>query len=82
MIRRLAEALARTSRQVRALEDVVAPALERTIGAIERTLDEREREEHVRFRRLRARRHPAAAPAAGLEPPGTPTTPRAPRSSF
>lgn len=51
-IRRLARALARTSRQVNTLEQRVGPALERQAAEIRRTLEEREREDHLRLRRL------------------------------
>ncbi len=56
MIRRLAEELARTSRQVNILEKRTAPSLEGEIGFIQRTLDEREREEHVRLRLLQTKK--------------------------
>lgn len=55
-IRRLAGALARTSRQVRALERRVGPDLEARIERMSRVLDEREREEHTRLKRLLSRR--------------------------
>lgn len=57
LLRRLGDALARTSRQVNTLERRVGPALQSGLTAIRRTLDEREREEHLRLERLvRARR--------------------------
>jgi vacuolar-type H+-ATPase subunit D/Vma8 len=52
LLRRLGEALARTSRQVNTLERRLGPALRADLGAIRRTLDEREREEHLRLERL------------------------------
>jgi H(+)-transporting ATP synthase subunit D len=52
LLRRLGEALARTSRQVNTLERRLGPALRADLGAIRRTLDEREREEHLRLGRL------------------------------
>lgn len=52
LIRRLGEALARTSRQVNVLEQRVGPALNEQIAAVRRVLDEREREEHGRLRQL------------------------------
>jgi V/A-type H+-transporting ATPase subunit D len=62
-IRRLARALARTSRQVNTLEQRVEPELERQAVEIRRTLEEREREDHLRLRRLsRSRRGPGAPP--------------------
>lgn len=55
-MRRLGAALASTTRLVNTLEQSVAPRLDADLTAIRRTLDEREREEHVRTRRLIARR--------------------------
>jgi V/A-type H+-transporting ATPase subunit D len=55
LIRRLGEALARTSRQVNTLERRIGPELRHGIGVIRRTLDEREREDHVRLERRRER---------------------------
>lgn len=55
-VRSLGEALARTSRQLQTLEQRVAPSLRERIAAIAGALDEREREEHARLRRLRNRR--------------------------
>ena len=52
MIRRLARALAETSRRVNLLERRVGPSLAREMSRVESTLDEREREEHHRLRRL------------------------------
>lgn len=51
-IRRLADALAETSRRVNLLERRVAPALEAETARIGATLEEREREEQLRYRRL------------------------------
>ncbi len=57
LLRRLGEALARTSRQVHALEQRVAPSLDSQIRRIEGALDQREREEHLRLKHyLRKRR--------------------------
>jgi len=57
LLRRLGEALARTSRQVNSLERRLTPELRGQLLAVRRTLDEREREEHVRLGLLaRARR--------------------------
>lgn len=60
LIRRLARALAETSRRVNLLERRVMPQLAEDIARIESTLEEREREEQLRHRRLqtnsRARR--------------------------
>ncbi len=55
LVRRLADALARASRQVHALEHRVGPALEAQVAGIRRTLAQREREDQVRLKRLRAR---------------------------
>jgi H(+)-transporting ATP synthase subunit D len=52
LIRRLARALAETSRRVNLLERRVAPRLENELGRIAFTLEEREREEQLRTRRL------------------------------
>jgi len=54
LLRRLGDALARTSRQVNTLERRLEPALRANLNAIQRTLDEREREEHLRLERLRS----------------------------
>lgn len=56
LLRRLGEALARTSRQVNTLERRVSPALKDQLATIRRALDEREREEHLRLARLSAKR--------------------------
>lgn len=57
LLRRLGEALARTSRQVNTLERRLGPTLRADLGAIRRILDEREREEHLRLERLLRARH-------------------------
>lgn len=49
LLRRLGEALAKTSRQVNSLEHHLTPDLQRQLLVVRRTLDEREREEHVRL---------------------------------
>jgi len=54
-IRQLGRALARTVRQVNVLEQRVAVDLARARMHVRRTLDEREREEAVRLRRIAAR---------------------------
>jgi V/A-type H+-transporting ATPase subunit D len=59
LIERLGGALAAASRQVRTLEQRVAPVLAAEIGRVRRVLDEREREERVRTRHL-LRRRPGA----------------------
>lgn len=51
LLRRVGEALARTSRQLHALEQRVEPRLDDRIRSIRRTLDEREREDHYRLKR-------------------------------
>jgi vacuolar-type H+-ATPase subunit D/Vma8 len=52
LLRRLGDALSRTSRQVNTLERRLEPALRANLSTIRRTLDEREREEHLRVERL------------------------------
>lgn len=56
LLRRIGDALAQTSRQVHTLERRIAPRLARETVRIERTLDEREREERLRLRQLLRRR--------------------------
>ena len=56
LIRRLGEALAQTSRQVHTLERRLAPALRTQVTGMRRTLDEREREERLRLKRLKSSR--------------------------
>ena len=60
LLRRLGEALARTSRQVNTLERRLGPALRADLSTIRRTLDEREREEHLRLGRLLGARQTSA----------------------
>ncbi len=52
LIRRLGEALARTSRQLNTLKERVAPAIAARVATVRRALEEAERDEHVRLRRL------------------------------
>jgi V/A-type H+-transporting ATPase subunit D len=59
LMRRLGRAVAQTSRQVRALERRVEPALSTTVATITNLLDEREREEHLRLRHFLRRRREA-----------------------
>jgi V/A-type H+-transporting ATPase subunit D len=54
-IQRLGDAVARSTRQLRTLEQRIEPALRSRISWVRGTLDEREREEHVRLKRLRGR---------------------------
>jgi V/A-type H+-transporting ATPase subunit D len=56
LLRRLGAALSRTSRQVRGLEQRVAPELEQRIARIRRTLEERQREEHLRLKHILRKR--------------------------
>jgi V/A-type H+-transporting ATPase subunit D len=56
LLRRLADALARTSRQVNTLERRVAPQVSDTVRRIRGLLDEREREDHTRLKHLMERR--------------------------
>jgi V/A-type H+-transporting ATPase subunit D len=55
-VRRLASEIARTTRQISALENVLLPSLLEEERFITLTLDEREREEHGRLRRARTQR--------------------------
>jgi len=52
LMRKLGQAVAQTSRQVRALERRVEPALAGAVAQMTHLLDEREREEHLRLRRF------------------------------
>lgn len=56
LLRRLADALARTSRQVNSLERRVAPALAASVEQVRRLLDEREREDLGRLATMRRSR--------------------------
>ncbi len=56
LMRRLGQALARATRLVNTLEQRVAVGLTRGLGQMRRTLDEREREEHLRLLRIVNRR--------------------------
>lgn len=56
LLHRLAEALARTSRQVNTIEQRLAPRLRADIAGIAAVLEEREREERLRMRWLLERR--------------------------
>jgi H(+)-transporting ATP synthase subunit D len=57
VMRRLGQALSRTTRLVNTLEQRTAVRLMADLADIRRTLDERERDEHLRVKRLIARRH-------------------------
>jgi V/A-type H+-transporting ATPase subunit D len=56
LIRRLGDALAQASRQVHTLERRVTPSLREQMSLVRRTLEEREREEHLRLKHLSRRR--------------------------
>lgn len=56
LMRRLGHELSRATRLVNTLEQQVAVDLRRQLGFIRRTLEEREREEHLRLKRLINRR--------------------------
>lgn len=56
LLQRLGQALAQTSRQVNTLERRITPTLEARVATIQRTLEEREREEHSRLRHIKTRR--------------------------
>lgn len=64
LIRRLGEALARTTRQVNTLERRVSPGLQARANIIRRALEEREREERLRLRFLAGK---SARGPAGIE---------------
>lgn len=55
-VRRLATEIGQATKQVNGLENIVLPRLHDEARQIALTLDEREREEHARLRRARARR--------------------------
>lgn len=63
-LRRLAEALARTSRQVNTLERRVAPELEAEVRRVRGLLEEREREDHTRLKRLSGHSRQGGSPPA------------------
>lgn len=56
LIRRLADALSRTTRQLNTLDQRLVPDLQEQIASTERVLEEREREEHTRIKHLLRRR--------------------------
>lgn len=71
LLRRLADALARTSRQVNTLERHVAPGLDAGVRRIRELLEEREREDHTRLKHLlrrTVRRAGAGEPPPGVHP--------------
>jgi V/A-type H+-transporting ATPase subunit D len=55
-LRRLGQALSHTTRLVNTLEQRVAVSMDRDLAAMRRTLEEREREEHLRLKRVVSRR--------------------------
>jgi V/A-type H+-transporting ATPase subunit D len=65
LLRRLGDALARTSRQVNTLERRLQPSLLSDLTTIRQTLEEREREEHLRLERLLRSRGRQARPDSG-----------------
>lgn len=62
-VRRLADEIARTTRRMNALEHVVVPRLDAERARISLVLEERELEDRIRLRRMRARGH-----RAGMRP--------------
>ena len=62
-VRRLADEIAHTTRRMNALEHVVVPRLEAEQARISLVLEERELEDRVRLRRVRARGRRAEAPS-------------------
>ena len=65
-VRRLGDAVSRATRQMRTLEERIVPDLERQIGTVRRQLDEREREDRLRLKRLAMRSGPGAAQSSVL----------------
>ena len=57
LVRRLGEALSKTTRQVNTLQQRVEPQLASELAAVRRTLQERERDEQTRLRHVLRRRH-------------------------
>lgn len=55
-LRRLGDAAALSARRVRTLEQRITPRLQGQIATVQRTLEEREREEHLRLKRVQQRR--------------------------
>ena len=55
-VARLASAVAQTSQQLHVLEKRVEPALSREIATVRRTLEEREREEHLALEHIQRRK--------------------------
>lgn len=70
-LRRLAMEVGKTTRRVNALEHVLIPRLRREIALIEMALEEREREDHFRLKRVKARLSTRNSPQA----PGTERAP-------
>lgn len=62
LLRRLGGAVARTSRQVRALERRVEPAIMASVARVTSLLEEREREEHLRLRHFLRQVRPTTEP--------------------
>lgn len=62
LMRRLGHELSRATRLVNTLEQRVATGLHHELAFIRRTLEEREREEHLRLKRLIARRKAGGSP--------------------
>jgi len=60
-LRRLGQALSQATRLVNTLEQRVASSLTRDLGVMRRTLEEREREEHLRLKRIVSQRSHARA---------------------
>lgn len=58
VMRRLGDELARATRVVNTLEQRLAVRLTRELATVRRTLDEREREEQLRLKRVMAKRRP------------------------
>jgi V/A-type H+/Na+-transporting ATPase subunit D len=64
-LRRLAEEIGKATRRVNALEFVVIPEVEQRRRLVEGILEERERQDHFRLKRVKARKGPRLPATAG-----------------
>lgn len=73
-LRRLAEEVGKTTRRVNALEHVLLPRLQQQRDYIQMMLEEREREDHFRLKRVKARLTTRSGEqSAATTPPGAPS---------
>lgn len=70
-VKRLAEAITMTKRRVAALENVIIPRFENTIRFIQLSLEEREREDFFRLKRIKRLHEASERKAKPLLPPAT-----------